>query len=55
MFVSSILINYRKAFDTVNHGTPIKTNRGLALDWFNDYMTDRKQYVKFMIIIFIGE
>ena len=45
-----IFIALRKAFDTVNHGILLKKLRHYGmrdnmLDWFQSYLSDRKQYV----------
>ena len=43
-------IDLRKAFDTVNHSMLLKkmdhySIRGIVLDWFSSYLSERKQYV----------
>ena len=45
-----ILIDLQKAFDTVHHDTLLTKMdvlgvRGLSLDWFRNYLLNRKQYV----------
>ena len=47
-----IFIDFQKAFDTINHSILLKKMshhgiRGLALQWFTDYLSNRFQYVQY--------
>src|SRR5258708_2547506 len=49
-FSIGVVIDLSKAFDTLNHDVLFKKLemygiRGLALKWFVDYLSNRKQYV----------
>ena len=51
-FSICILIDFRKAFDTVEHSILLNKShhygiRGTALQWFNSYLTNRYQYVNY--------
>ena len=48
--VLGLLLDFSKAFDCVNHDILIRKMcnygiRGVCLDWFKNYLSDRKQYV----------
>ena len=50
-FVWGVYIDLKKAFDTVNHKILLEKLshyriRGVALHWFDSYLSDRKQHVQ---------
>ena len=48
-FVLGLFLNFSKAFDTVNHSILYKKLEfyGLALKWFQSYLSEREQYVEY--------
>ena len=55
-FTAGILLDLSKAFDTVNYSIIITKLRrcgirGIALEWFKNYLTSRNQVVKFNNIV----
>ena len=52
-YACGIFIDFKKAFDTVNHNILLKKLdrygiRGIALDWFKSYLSNRLQFVSIL-------
>ena len=52
LLTGAVFIDLRKAFDSVDHEIPISKLesyglKDIELDWFRNYLTDRKQLVIF--------
>ena len=50
-YTIGVFLDLAKAFDTVNHEILLKNLntgiRGIALEWFKNYLTNRKQIIKY--------
>jgi hypothetical protein len=49
-YLISVMLDFQKAFDTVNHSILLRKLcalgiRGIILDWFQSYLSNRKQFV----------
>ena len=50
LFTCGVFLDFAKAFDTVNHNLRLQKMemygiRGLPLQWFTNYLTNREQYI----------